>query len=182
MAPLYYPTHRWNHEVLHFFRAGRCEMANETLEFALIAWREEGSWQLSRLSDEAITDIGIALDALRSQQGDGGAIAMITVDDAFFILIRQIGERMQMVLSNSLMALEYEIAAEVLELLDIESPEEDDPEEPAGDLNIFSDFGIDALDLQMICDDQERFPDEQLDSIARQIGFGSEFEEIIENL
>ncbi|MFM7873282.1 MAG: tRNA adenosine deaminase-associated protein [Actinomycetota bacterium] len=157
-------------------------MANETLEFALIAWREEGSWQLSRLSDEAITDIGIALDALRSQQGDGGAIAMITVDDAFFILIRQIGERMQMVLSNSLMALEYEIAAEVLELLDIESPEEDDPEEPAGDLNIFSDFGIDALDLQMICDDQERFPDEQLDSIARQIGFGSEFVEIIENL
>jgi len=107
---------------------------------------------------------------------------MITVDDAFFILIRQIGERMQMVLSNSLMALEYEIAAEVLELLDIESPEEDDPEEPAGDLNIFSDFGIDALDLQMICDDQERFPDEQLDSIARQIGFGSEFVEIIENL
>jgi putative tRNA adenosine deaminase-associated protein len=157
-------------------------MANETLEFALIAWREEGSWQLSRLSDEAITDIGIALDALRSQQGDGGAIAMITVDDAFFILIRQIGDRMQMVLSNSLMALEYEIAAEVLELLDIESPEEDDPEEPAGDLNIFSDFGIDALDLQMICDDQERFPDEQLDSIARQIGFGSEFVEIIENL
>jgi len=157
-------------------------MANETLEFALIAWREEGSWQLSRLSDEAITDIGIALDALRSQQGDGGAIAMITVDDAFFILIRQIGERMQMVLSNSLMSLEYEIAAEVLELLDIESPEEDDPEEPAGDLNIFSDFGIDALDLQMICDDHERFPDEQLDSIARQIGFGSEFVEIIENL
>jgi putative tRNA adenosine deaminase-associated protein len=157
-------------------------MANETLEFALIAWREEGSWQLSRLSDEAITDIGVALDALRSQQGDGGAIAMITVDDAFFILIRQIGERMQMVLSNSLMALEYEIAAEVLELLDIESPEEDDPEEPAGDLNIFSDFGIDALDLQMICDDQERFPDEQLDSIARQIGFDSEFVEIIENL
>ncbi|MFM7623952.1 MAG: tRNA adenosine deaminase-associated protein [Actinomycetota bacterium] len=157
-------------------------MANETLEFALIAWREEGSWQLSRLSDEAITDIGIALDALRSQQGDGGAIAMITVDDAFFILIRQIGERMQMVLSNSLMALEYEIAAEVLELLDIESPEEDDPEEPAGDLNIFSDFGIDALDLQMICDDQEQFPDEQLDSIARQIVFGSEFVEIIENL
>jgi len=157
-------------------------MANETLEFALIAWREEGSWQLSRLSDEAITDIGIALDALRSQQGDGGAIAMVTVDDAFFILIRQIGDRMQMVLSNSLMALEYEIAAEVLELLDIESPEEDDPEEPAGDLNIFSDFGIDALDLQMICDDQERFPDEQLDSIARQIGFGSEFVEIIENL
>jgi putative tRNA adenosine deaminase-associated protein len=157
-------------------------MANETLEFALITWREEGSWQLSRLPDEAITDIGIALDSLRSHQGDGGAIAIISVDDSFFILIRQTGERMQMVLSNVLMALEYEIAAEVLELLDIESPEEDDPEEPAGDLNIFTDFGIDALDLQMICDDAEQFPDEQIDAIARSIGFSSEYLELIENL
>jgi putative tRNA adenosine deaminase-associated protein len=157
-------------------------MANETFEFALLAWREDGNWQISRLPDEAITDIGIALDALRAQQGDGGAIAMISVDDSFFILIRQVGERMQMVLSDALMALEYEIAAEVLELLDIETPEEDDPDEPAGDLNIFSDFGIDALDLQMVCDDDELFPDEQLESLARQIGFGSEFAEIVENL
>ena len=157
-------------------------MANETVEFALLAWREDGNWQISRLPDEAITDIGIALDALRAQQGDGGAIVMISVDDSFFILIRQIGERMQMVLSDALMALEYEIAAEVLELLDIETPEEDDPDEPAGDLNIFADFGIDALDLQMVCDDDELFPDEQLESLARQIGFGSEFTEIVENL
>ncbi len=157
-------------------------MANETLDFALLAWREDGTWQVSRLPDEAMTDIGIALDALRAQQVDGGAIAMLAIDDSFFILIRQVGERMQMVLSDALMALEYEIAAEVLELLDIESPEEDDPDEPAGDLNIFADFGIDALDLQMICDDNELFPDEQLESLARQIGFGGEFTEIVENL
>ncbi len=157
-------------------------MANETLEFALLAWREDGTWQVSRLPDEAMTDIGIALDALRAQQVDGGAIAMLAIDDSFFILIRQVGERMQMVLSDALMALEYEIAAEVLELLDIESPEEDDPDEPAGDLNILADFGIDALDLQMICDDNELFPDEQLESLARQIGFGGEFTEIVENL
>jgi putative tRNA adenosine deaminase-associated protein len=157
-------------------------MANETLDFALLAWREDGTWQVSRLPDEAMTDIGIALDALRAQQVDGGAIAMLAIDDSFFILIRQVGERMQMVLSDALMALEYEIAAEVLELLDIESPEEDDPDEPAGDLNILADFGIDALDLQMICDDNELFPDEQLESLARQIGFGGEFTEIVENL
>ena len=42
-------------------------MANETLEFAVLAWREEGKWNLSRLPDDAIQDIGIALDALRAQ-------------------------------------------------------------------------------------------------------------------
>jgi hypothetical protein len=34
----------------------------------------------------------------------------------------------------------------------------------------------------MVCDDDELFPDEQLESLARQIGFGSEFTEIVENL
>ena len=157
-------------------------MENETMDFALLAWREDGTWQVSRLPDETTKDIGIALDALRAQQVDGGAIALLAVDDAFFIVIRQIGERMQMVLSDAMMALEYEIAAEVLELLDIESPEEDDADEPAGDLNILTDYGIDAMDLQMICDDDELFPDEQLESIARQIGFGDGFAKIIESL
>jgi putative tRNA adenosine deaminase-associated protein len=157
-------------------------MANETLEFALIAWREDGRWTASRLPDDATQDIGIALDALRAQQVDGGAIAMLAIDDSFFIIIRQIGEEMQMMMSDALAALEYDIASEVLELLDIDSPEEDDGAEPAGDLNIFADLGIDAMDLQMICDDAEKYPDEQLEMLARQIGFGDNYIEIIESL
>ena len=93
-------------------------MANETLDFALLAWREDGTWQVSRLPDDALTDIGIVLDALRAQQVDGGALAMMAIDDSFFIAIRQVGERMQMVLSDVMTALDYEIAAEVLELTD----------------------------------------------------------------
>ena len=180
MAALYYLAYRWNYEVLHFFSAGRCEMANETLEFAVIAWREEGKWNLSRLPDDAIQDIGIALDALRAQQVDGGAIAMLAIDDSFFIIIRQIGMKMQMVLSDVMAALDYEIAAEVLELLDIELPSEDDSDEPAGDLNLLEDLGIDAMELQAICDDDEMFPDEQLEAIARRIGCGDEFLEVLE--
>ncbi|MEY2841913.1 MAG: hypothetical protein RLY74_1054 [Actinomycetota bacterium] len=157
-------------------------MANETLEFALLAWREDGSWSASRLPDDATQDIGIALDALRAQQVDGGAIAMLAIDDSFFIIIRQVGEDMKMMMSDALAALEYEIASEVLELLDIDSPEEDDAEEPAGDLNLLSDLGLDAMDLQMICDDSEKYPDEQLESVARQVGFGDKFLEIVENL
>jgi putative tRNA adenosine deaminase-associated protein len=157
-------------------------MANETLEFALIAWREDGRWTASRLPDDATQDIGIALDALRAQQVDGGAIAMLAIDDSFFIIIRQIGEEMQMMMSDALAALEYDIASEVLELLDIDSPEEDDGAEPAGDLNIFADLGVDAMDLQMICDDAEKYPDEQLEMLARQIGFGDNYIEIIESL
>jgi putative tRNA adenosine deaminase-associated protein len=80
-------------------------------------------------------------------------------------------------------ALDYEIAAEVLELSDIEFPAEDDADEPAGDLNIFTDLGLDAMELQMICDDDdELYPEEQLEVIARRIGFGDIYSEVIENL
>lgn len=157
-------------------------MENESMEFALLAWRDEGKWRVSQLSDDSTSDIGIVLDALRAQQVDGGAIAMLSVDDQFFILIRQIGARMQMVLSDVISALDYEIAAEVLELLDLEAPAEDDADEPAGDLNIFADLGLDAMELQFICDDDEMFPDEQLEVIARRIGFGDQFIEVIDKL
>ncbi|MFM1938243.1 MAG: hypothetical protein RLZZ320_1101 [Actinomycetota bacterium] len=157
-------------------------MENESMEFALIAWRDDGQWRASQLPDDATTDIGVALDALRAQQVDGGAIAMLAVDDQFFILIRQIGARMQMVLSDVMTSLDYEIAAEVLELLDLDLPEEDDADEPAGDLNIFTDLGLDAMELQFICDDDEMFPDEQLEVIARRVGFGDQFVELIDKL
>jgi putative tRNA adenosine deaminase-associated protein len=157
-------------------------MENETLDFALLAWREENQWRLIQLPEDAIDDIGIVLDALRSHQVNGGALAMLAIDDSFFIIVRQIGERMQMMVSDVMAALEYEIAAEVLELLDIDSPEEDDADEPAGDLNLLADLGIDAMELQVICDDDELYPDEQLESIARRIGFGDGYLEIVENL
>ena len=154
----------------------------ETLEFALLAWRDDGRWNLSQLPDDATEDIGIVLDALRAQQVDGGAIALLSIDDQFFIAIRQIGSRMQMVLSDVMASLDYEIAAEALELSDIDLPAEDDADEPAGDLNIFADLGIDAMELQLICDDDEMFPDEQLEVIARRIGFGDQYIELIDKL
>ena len=152
------------------------------MEFALLAWRDDGRWRTSLLTEDSTKDIGLVLDALRAQQVDGGAVAMLAIDDQFFIIIRQIGSRMQMVLSDVMAALDYEIAAEVLELSDIEFPAEDDADEPAGDLNIFNDLGLDALELQFICDDDEMFPDEQLEVIARRVGFGDQFMEVIDKL
>lgn len=156
-------------------------MENELSDLALLAWRDDGIWRISEIDSAATTDIGIALDALRAKQVNGGCLAMLAIDDSFFIIIRQIGMKMQMVLSDVISALDYEIAAEVLELLDIDLPAEDDADEPAGDLNLLEDLGIDAMELQAICDDDEMFPDEQLEAIARRIGCGDQFLEVLEN-
>ena len=155
-------------------------MENELADLALLAWRDDGIWRINELDLNATSDIGLALDALRAKQVNGGCLALLAIDDSFFIIIRQIGMKMQMVLSDVMAALDYEIAAEVLELLDIELPAEDDADEPAGDLNLLEDLGIDAMELQAICDDGEMFPDEQLEAIARRIGCGDEFLEVLE--
>ena len=155
-------------------------MENDNFDLALIAWREDGSWRVSELPENSTTDIGVVLDELRAKQVNGGCLALLAIDDSFFIIIRQIGMKMQMVLSDVMAALDYEIAAEVLELLDIELPAEDDADEPAGDLNLLEDLGIDAMELQAICDDDEMFPDEQLEAIARRIGCGDAFLEVLE--
>ena len=155
-------------------------MENELADLALLAWRDDGIWRINELDLNATTDIGLALDALRAKQVNGGCLALLAIDDSFFIIIRQIGMKMQMVLSDVMAALDYEIAAEVLELLDIELPAEDDADEPAGDLNLLEDLGIDAMELQAICDDDDMFPDEQLEAIARRIGCGDEFLEVLE--
>ena len=155
-------------------------MENELADLALLAWRDDGIWRINELDLNATSDIGLALDALRAKQVNGGCLALLAIDDSFFIIIRQIGMKMQMVLSDVMAALDYEIAAEVLELLDIELPAEDDADEPAGDLNLLEDLGIDAMELQAICDDDEMFPDEQLEAIARRIGCGDQFLEVLE--
>jgi hypothetical protein len=38
------------------------------------------------------------------------------------------------------------------------------------------------MELQMICDDDEMYPDEQLEVIARRVGFGDQFIELIDKL
>ena len=105
---------------------------------------------------------------------------MLSIDDEFIILARLLGVNMQMALSDVTTALDYEIAAEVLELGDIEFPVDEDPMEPAGDLNLFSDLGLDEMELRMICEDTDMYPEEQIEIIANRLGFAEELAEMID--
>ena len=47
---------------------------------------------------------------------------------------------------------------------------------PAGDLSIFTDLGLDEMDLGMIAGNLDLFPDEALAIIARKLGLGQAYE------
>jgi putative tRNA adenosine deaminase-associated protein len=150
-----------------------------SVDFGCIAWHEDGRWDASLLN--STRDIGLIIDALKSQQTNGGAIALIAIEDEFVIIARVLGDQMRMMISDITYALDYEIAAELVEVLDLEFPEEEDESQPGGDIDLLSDLGVGEMELLAILDDTELYPDEQLEAIANRLGFGEQFNQVIES-
>jgi putative tRNA adenosine deaminase-associated protein len=96
------------------------------------------------------------------------------------MIIRVLGSHIKLFLSDITCAIDYEIAAEFIELCDLDMPDEDDEPFPAGDLDIISDIGVHRMELSTLCDDPDLFPDEQLEAIASRLGFGEEFTRLLE--
>lgn len=148
------------------------------LDIAVAAWHEDGRWTLDILPDP--TDITQIITSLKSQQTNGGAIALISIDEEFFILIRVLGSHISLFLSDSSCAFDYPVAEELLEIADLPMPEDDDDANPIGHIEILSDLGMNAMEISALCDDPELFPDEQLEAIANRLGFGDQFAELLQ--
>jgi len=155
------------------------DVSEETQDFAIEAWHEDGRWSVASLPDP--DDLTHIVDRLKKQQTNGGAVALIAIDDEFFLAIRVLGTHVKFFISDITCAIDYEVAAEFLDLADIDQPEEDDEPLPAGDLDIFSDLGLASMELSTICDDADLFPDEQIEAIASRLGFGDDLAELLES-
>jgi putative tRNA adenosine deaminase-associated protein len=67
-----------------------------------------------------------------------------------------------------------------MEIADLPIPEEDEEPGPVGHLAILADLGLSEMEMTALCDDEELFPDEQLEAIAARLGFGEEFAELLD--
>ena len=150
---------------------------SEEVDIAVAAWHEDGRWNLAKLPNPH--DLAHIIDRLKSQQTNGGAVALIAIDEEFFIVIRVLGSHISMFLSDVTCAFDYEVASDFIELADLPSADEDDEPLPVGHLDILADLGMNHMEISALCDDAELFPDEQLDAIATRLGFGEEFRELL---
>lgn len=90
-----------------------------------------------------------------------------------------------MLLSDATAALDYDIAAEILEQLDADiEPDDLDDVDPfeEGDLGLLSDMGLPEAVLSVILDETDLYADEQLGRIAREMGFADELSAVLDNL
>jgi len=157
-------------------------MSNDAAaDFAVVVYREDDRWLADALPASVGDDLDELVEAARRQSGEGGAIGLVSVEDDFFVAVRVRGPNVALLLSDVTAAGESPIAGEVLEALDLPLPGPDDERvQPAGDLGIFSDLGLPAMELGALCDDEDLYPDEILGSIAARLGFAEPYRRAVE--
>lgn len=149
------------------------------VDFAVVAYREDGVWELAALPHERAGDLDELTDELRRYPGDFGSLAFISIDEDFFVLARVAGSSVRLLLSDVTAASEWPIARDVVDELDLPMPDDDDDPAPAGDLGILADLGVGAMDMGAMLDDVDAYPDELLSDIAGRIGIGQQFDELV---
>jgi putative tRNA adenosine deaminase-associated protein len=158
-------------------------MALDTIEdFAVVASVEDQAWQVGVLPERLTGDLDGLVAALRQQPGDIGAIGLVNVADEFFVAIRVVGNDVRLLLSDVTAAVAWDLAAQVCDVLGVQVPGDDDIDDvwPAGDLTIFTDLGMDEMELGAVLSDLEAYADEMLSAIAARLGFGEVYERALE--
>jgi putative tRNA adenosine deaminase-associated protein len=149
------------------------------IDFALVAYRDEGDWSLAELPGRALDDVETIAAELRRYPGENGALAMISVDEDFVMVLRVQGPLVRVLLSDATAATDWALARSAVVHLGVHVGV-DDEQAPAGDLGIVADLGFSAAEMGALLDDFDLYPEELLSEIARRIGFGEKFDDLLD--
>jgi putative tRNA adenosine deaminase-associated protein len=151
----------------------------DAVDFALAAYRDGGDWTVDDLALDVLEDVETLAAALRRFPGDAGAVGMVGIDEDFFVVVRVAGPTTRVLLSDITAAGEWELASSAVEFLGLPEPEDEDDQVPAGDLDLLADLGVSAMDMGVLLDDPDSYPDEMLSDVARRLGFGELFDDAV---
>ena len=154
---------------------------------AVAVVREDSRWTCRAMSTSSLSSLDAAVTELKELRSAGAAFALLDVDEEFFLVLRPGPRGIALLLSDATAALDYDIAAQALdvvgvEILDLDPDSLDDVEPWAeGDLALLADVGMPAPVLGVILDDSDLYPDEQLTMIAERCGFADELARAVDD-
>lgn len=157
-------------------------MAESFDKWAVVVFQQEGVWQVGELPPAVADSLDDVIAAVRGQVG--GAFALVDIADEFFVVVRYVGGQERLLLSDLTASVAWDLAAQVMERLDLDLPGDDELDEvwPVGDLGVFDDLGLDEMELGAILSDVDAYADEMLSTLARRLGFAEAYERVVDAL
>ena len=156
----------------------------DTDAHAVVASREDGRWDVGVLPDALADDLDGLIAAVRQQPGENGAFALVDVAHEFFVVARVQQGRVRLLLSDVTASAEWDLATQVVDHLGVDIPRDAALERvvPVGDLGVFDDLGLDAMELAALLSDVDAYADEMLSALARRLGFADAYERVVDAL
>ncbi len=149
----------------------------EDIDLAIVAYLDEDDWYVQELPEEVLESVDAIARELRRYPAETGAVALISVDEDWLLIIRVLGASVRLLLSDASAATDWALARSAFVQLGL--PVEDDDEQvPAGDLGIVTDLGTSASELAELLDDFDLYPEEILSEVATRAGFGTKFDDV----
>jgi putative tRNA adenosine deaminase-associated protein len=161
------------------------DLGSRGADLALAAFRVAGAWDVQELTRHHLVDLETLVSALHRLPGEAGVLGIVVLDDDF-VLVRVLGATTRVLLSDVAAVDDWDLAADVVDLLDDLDDLHadlgsglDDDDLPPGDLDLLTDLGVSADDLLDLIDDDEAPLAELLSDLADQLGFGPEFDDAV---
>ena len=153
-------------------------------DFAAIAYREEDHWDVDLLPVTLTHDLKGLIHALRQQPSISGSLGLVSVGAVSFNIVRVYGGEVSVFLSDVTASVDWQVARDVLDYLDIDLPHDDELDQvlPAGDLSIVADLGLDEMELGALAGDLDLYPDEVLASVSERLGFAQAFQRVLDSM
>ncbi len=151
------------------------------IDFALVAYQDEGTWNLAELPLHALDDVDAIARELRRYPGDTGALALLSIDEDFILLVRAQGTLVRVLLSDATAAPDWALARSAVDHLGVHVEIDEEEQAPAGSLDLLADLGITAAEMGELLDDFDLLPEDVIAEIAGIAGFGDEFDEFLED-
>ena len=156
--------------------------------FAVAVVREEGKWTVTAMDNSSLSSLSDAEKSLKQMRSAGAVFGLLDVDDEFFVVIRPAPSGSRLLVSDATAAIDYDIAADVLDAINIDVPDIDsddlDDVEPweEGDLGLLADLGLPEPVMSVIVGDTDLYADEQIGMIAARLGFADELSRVLDTL
>ena len=151
--------------------------------YAVTVERTGGAWRVREFDDD-FSDLSTSITAVRNLRAEGPAFALLNVEEDYLVIVRPGPSQTRVLISDATMAVDDDFAADILdeagaEIPDIDPDELDNVDAWAdGDFDILADLGLSEEQMSILLDD-DADPADLAQSIADELGFGDELDDIV---